>query len=112
MEIHFATKKLGETLSQDKLRVRSYGDVIAKKLVFRINALKAAASLEDMRNVAGRCHPLSENRADQLALYLTANLRLVFTPTEKPPPALDDGGLDWAAVTAVTILEVTDYHGD
>jgi plasmid maintenance system killer protein len=112
MEVHFATKKLCESLSHDKLRVRSYGAVVAKKLALRINALQAATSLEDIRHAAGRCHELAENRAGQLALDLNGNLRLIFAPTAKPPPSVDDGGLDWTAVKVVTILEVTDYHGD
>lgn len=112
MEVYFATKKLDDTLSQDKLRVRSYGGEVAKKLAVRINALKAAATLDDMRNVAGRCHELRENRSGQLALDLTGNLRLIFQPSASPPPTLDTGGLNWMAVSAVTILEVTDYHGD
>lgn len=112
MEVNFATKKLAGTLSHDTLRVRTYGNAVAKKLAVRINALQAAGSLQDLRNVAGGCHELHENRAGQLALDLTANLRLIFRPTADPPPAVADGGLNWAAVTAVTILEVTDYHGD
>ncbi|MDP2181630.1 MAG: hypothetical protein Q8K99_03580 [Actinomycetota bacterium] len=43
---------------------------------------------------------------------VTDNLRLILRPTIDPPPVRDDGGLDWGAVTEVTILEVTDYHGD
>ncbi len=112
MEVHFATKKLSDSLGHDKSRVRDFGDVVAKKLALRINALQAATTLADMRNVAGRCHELRGNRSGQLALDLTGNLRLVFAPTANPPPSLEDGGLDWAAVKAVTILEVTDYHGD
>lgn len=111
MEVYFATKRLAGTLSNDRQRVRSHGVDVAKKLAVRINALKAAASLESMRNVAGRCHELREDRAGQLALDLTGNLRLIFRPTADPP-SLPDGGLDWSVVTAVTILEVTDYHGD
>lgn len=112
MEVHFATKKLAETLTQDKARVKTYGDVPARKIAIRINALKAAERLEDLRHVAGRCHELRGNRAGQLAVDLTGNLRLVFRPTEDPPPANPSGGLDWAEVKAVSVLEVTDYHGD
>ena len=62
--------------------------------------------------IPGGCHELREDRAGQLAVDVTKNLRLIFRPTEDPPPAKDDGGLDWKAVTAITILEVADYHGD
>lgn len=112
MEVYFANKKLADTLGQDKARVRAYGDTVAKKLALRINALKAADTLDDIRNLAGSCHELRENRSGQLALDLTANLRLVFRPAEDPPPCNAEGGLDWTQVKAVTVLEVTDYHGD
>jgi proteic killer suppression protein len=112
VDVYFANKKLADTLGQDKARVRAYGDAVAKKLALRLSALRAAETLDDIRNVAGRCHELRENRSGQLALDLTANLRLVFQPTEDPPPRNADGGLDWTKVKAVTVLEVTDYHGD
>lgn len=86
VEVAFATKKLADTLSQDKARVKTYGDIVARKIAVRLNALKAANTLEDVRNVAGHCHELRENRSGQLAMTLTANLRLVFMPSESPPP--------------------------
>lgn len=112
MEVHFARKRLADTLTQPKLRVREYGDVVATKIVIRINALESAATLEDLRHLAGNYHELHGDRAGQIAVTLTRNLRLVFTPTKQPPPTKADGGMDWSAVTAVTLLEVTDYHGD
>jgi plasmid maintenance system killer protein len=69
VEVLFVTKRLSDTLSNGKLRIRTHGDVVAKRLALRINALHAAASLEDLRNVAGRCHELHEDRAGQLADY-------------------------------------------
>ena len=111
MEIHFATRKLADNLSSDKQRVRVFGAVMAKKIGLRLNALTAARNLETMRALPGGCHELHEDREGQLAVDLTGNQRFVFKPTEIPPPARDDGGLDWTAVTSVTILEVTDYHG-
>jgi plasmid maintenance system killer protein len=112
MEVHFATKKLFESLSQDKQRVRKYGAAVAGKLLVRLSQLASAPDLEELRSMPGGCHELREDRAGQLAIGLTKSLRLVFRPTEDPPPAKSDSGLDWAAVTAITILEVTDYHGD
>lgn len=112
MEVHFATKKIAEILAHDKRRVRTYGADVAKKIAMRLYQLHTADSLDSLRHEAGRCHELHEDRAGQLAMDLTRNYRLVFTPTAAPPPLRDDGGLDWAGVTAITVLEVTDYHGD
>ena len=112
MEVNYATKKLADTLTQDQRRVRKYGDLVSKKVHRRILELMAADTLEVMRYAPGRCHELSGDRFGQLAVSITGNLRLVFRPNDDPPPTKDDGGLDWTAVTAITILEVTDYHGD
>ena len=50
-------------------------------------------------------------RIGQLAVDVTANLRLVFDPADEPVPTKEDGGLDWDRVKAVRIREVVDYHG-
>lgn len=111
MEVYFATKTLARVCASDKRRVRAFGPDGARALVLRLQQLSAAAELETLRTLPGRCHELKGERAGQLALDVTKGLRLVFEPAHDPPPAKPDGGLDWAAVTAVRILEVTDYHG-
>jgi proteic killer suppression protein len=35
---------------------------------------------------------------------------LIFRPAHNPVPKKDDGGIDLAAVTAIEILDVRDYH--
>lgn len=112
MEVHFATKKLADALSQDRCRVRTYGTAVAKRIQVRLSQLASASDLETMRTLPGRCHELRQDRRGQLAIDVSDHLRLILTPTIDPPPTRDDGGLDWRAVTEVTILEVTDYHGD
>ena len=111
MEVNYATKKLADTLTQQQRRVRKYGDLVSKKVHRRILELMAADTLEVMRFAPGRCHELKGDRAGELAVSITGNLRLIFRPHDDPPPTKGDGGLDWTAVTAITILEVTDYHG-
>lgn len=36
--------------------------------------------------------------------------RLVFEPAHDPVPRTTDGGIDIDRVTAITIMEVVDYH--
>lgn len=112
MEIRFATKKLKKSLSTEAGRVSAYGAPIAKKVHLRLNQLTAAPHLAVMRTLSGRCHELHGNRDGQLAIDVTANLRLIFEPTDDPPPIKPDGGLDWDQVTSITLMEVADYHGD
>ncbi|TDB36918.1 MAG: killer suppression protein [Actinobacteria bacterium] len=111
MEVYFATKKLGGACGTEKARVRAFGPDAARALALRLQQLSAAADLETMRTLPGHCHELKGDRVGQLAVDVTKGLRLVFEPAHDPPPAKPDGGLDWAMVTAVRILEVTDYHG-
>ena len=109
MELAFATTSLKELCEQEKLARRELGADSAKKLRARLADLRAAASVTDV--VAGRPHPLSGDRAGEFAVSLAGGHRLVFKPNHDPTPMLDDGGIDWANVTRVTVVFIGDYHG-
>jgi len=36
--------------------------------------------------------------------------RLIFVPDHEPIPEQEAGGMDWKAITAVKIIEITDTH--
>lgn len=112
VEIIFAKRKLGASMASHEARVRVFGAERANKLNTRLTQLYEVERLEDMRGLPGRCHELRGDRQGQLAVDVTKNHRLIFKPTEQPPPQKDDGGLDWSKVEAITILEVEDYHGE
>jgi len=111
LEVVFATRELEKKLGSDKARRKHFGDETGRRVARRLLELGAAPSLGSLRNAPGRCHELGEDRKGQLAVTITSNYRLVFEPADEPTAQLDDGGLDWSAVTKVRILEVTDYHG-
>lgn len=77
--------------------------------MLRMEQLRAAETLADMRALPGHCHELTADRKGQLAVRLAGPHRLVFQPREPAPRAVD-GGLDWARVTAVVVLDIVDYH--
>ena len=77
----------------------------------RLDDLDAADSLEDMRNVPGKCEELKGDRKGQLSVRLDGGYRLIFVPEHDPIPRKSDGGLDWKRVTAIKVIEVEDYHG-
>jgi plasmid maintenance system killer protein len=112
VEVSFTNRKLADTLSSEKQRVRTYGPEAANKIRLRLAQLGSASDLETMRTLPGRCHELHGNRKGHLAIDLVGGLRLILRPTSDPPPAKADGGLNWKQVDAITITEVTDYHGD
>jgi proteic killer suppression protein len=74
--------------------------------------LRAADTLADISMLPpARCHGLSGDRAGQFAVDVQHPFRLIFEPAHDPVPRKKDGGIDHARVTAIRILEVTDYHG-
>ena len=90
--------------------LKKFGADRANRIRRRLDDLRAAQTLEDMRYLPGRCHELRGNRTNQLSLDLDHPYRLLFTPSQEPPPRKADGGLDWTQVTAVTIIGVEDTH--
>lgn len=111
MDISFATTKFRKECNDQKTLTQRYGTIGAKRLRARLDNLRAADTLEAMRNLPGRCHELTGDRTEQLALDLNHPYRLVFMPANDPIPRKGDGGLDWSQVTAVRLLGVEDYHG-
>ena len=111
MEISFASSKLAKLCNSQQEMRGKLGPRCAERLQQRLEELRAAATLEDMRSLPGaRCHELTQDRKGQLAVDLVHPRRLVFEPANDPVPTKADGGLDWSNVTEVVILEVVDYH--
>lgn len=110
MEITFHSNKMRRLCNDSKRALKEHGKAVAEKLRRRIDDLRAARCLADMRNAAGRIEELTADRKGQLSLHLNGK-RLIFKPCNQPIPLKDDGGLDWQNVTAVTIIEIEDYHG-
>lgn len=111
MEIDFASRKLKKTMEDDSSIKKIYGK-LASALKRRIAILESAACLHDVPvGSPDWCHELKGTRAGTFAVEVSGNYRLIFEPDHDPVPLMDDGGIDLRQVTAVKILEVTDYHG-
>ena len=111
MEISFRTRKLQKMCNSKKDMQKDLGTRNAEQLAQRINELKAADTLADMRCLpAARCHELKQDRKGQFAVDLVHPKRLVFVHDHDPVPAKDDGGLDWTQITRILVVEITDYH--
>ena len=110
MEITFTDKKLVK-LSGDYNKCRQkLGDRRAKLLITRLNAMRDAQTLEDVRNVPGKFHELTGDRKGQWACDLDQPYRLVFTPHENPIPSNEHGQYIWLEITGVEVIEIVDYH--
>lgn len=111
MKIAFDDRKLAKEWNDFSRLRRRHGDRRARLIRQRLDELRAAETLEDMRFLPGpRCHELTGNRAGQLSVDLDHPYRLLFMPAD-PAPTRADGGLDWSQVTAIVVLGVEDTHG-
>jgi len=109
MDIIFGSSRLRKACCNSKDGVRHFGATRAKLVRRRLDDLRAADNLAEMRKVGG-CHELKRSRKFQLAVRLDGGFRLVFVPGHNPIPTKPDGGLDWTQVTIVKIIGVEDYH--
>ena len=110
MEVYFVNAKLASRLQNARNRQKEFGSQGAERIDLRLQQLRAAPTLEDMRNMPGRCHELTADRRGSLAIDVQQPYRLIFQPTDPARCRKADGGLDWSAVDSVTITDIVDYH--
>ena len=110
MDIYFTDKKFEKQCNQHSLLDRKQGQNRANRIRQRLDDLRAANSLHDMKFLGGRCHELRGDRSGQLSLDLDHPYRLIFVPGNNPIPRLEDGGLDWKQITSVQIIGIEDTH--
>ena len=100
MTVTFRTKKLQKQFERHELASKDFGEQVGRRYIQRIQLLRAAKSLDDVRTLPGLdCHPLKGNRAGQFAVKLTGFFRLIFS--------LQGGALD-----IICIEEVSKHYGD
>ena len=111
MEIAFRTRKLERTFNAADALRKTYGARMARVIMMRMSVLKAARNLGLVPTTPpDRRHQLSGDRDEQFAVDLVHPHRLVFEANHEPVPRRDDGGIDVEQVTAITIVDVVDYH--
>ncbi len=108
MEIEFNNKKLRELCENRKKAEIELGSESAKKLRTRLSDIDAAFNVQEL--TAGRPHPLERDRLGEFAVDLSGGKRLVFKPNHVPVPLNKHGKIDWAEITAITIIYIGDYH--
>lgn len=110
MKVSFGPKKLEKDLKDSASIGRRYGD-LAKRIMMRLEILHKAACLADVpAGPPTYRHLLTGEDRRCFSVHLNGNWRLVFRPNHDPVPVLEDGGINLAAVTAIQILDVVDYH--
>jgi proteic killer suppression protein len=111
MDITFAQRKLEKIFNSDQALKQKFGARMAKVIAMRMAVLRNAQTLTMVSVVKPeRRHQLHHKRDEQFAVDLVQPYRLVFEPNHNPIPRKPDGGIDTDQVTAITIVEVIDYH--
>jgi len=109
MQITFAGKTIQRLCEEEKHQLKQLGATRAKRLKNRLSELRAVQNVSQLK--LGRPHALKGDRAGQYSVDLDGPMRLLFEPTDQPPPTLAAGGIDWQQVTSVRLLEIGDTHG-
>jgi proteic killer suppression protein len=81
------------------------------RLKHRLDDIKAAENMQELKALPGRLHALRADRKGQWAIDLEHPKRLIMEPLGDPLPYNEDGWLDLEKVTAVRVLGMEDYHG-
>jgi proteic killer suppression protein len=110
MNISFDDNKLKKYANDDSRAITKLGQRRAKLYKQRLDDLRGAETLEDVRYLPGKFHELIENRKGQWACDLDHPYRLVFEPHENPIPINESGQYIWIEIKGVEIIEIVDYH--
>jgi proteic killer suppression protein len=110
MDVSFQDKKLEKLSSDFSKCIQKMGEKRATLFVKRLNALKDATTLDEVRHLPGHFHELTGDRKGQWSCALYHPYRLVFTPHENPIPTNEHGQYIWLEILGVEIVEIIDYH--
>ena len=110
MVITFKDKKLGKIANDDRKMLSQLGKIRAAKFKQRLDDMRAAFCLEDLRFAPGHYHELVGDKKGEWACDLDQPFRLTFSPHENPIPVNDHGQYLWDSICGIEILEITNYH--
>lgn len=109
MEIDFADRALERMVAGFAVMTREFGALRAKRLSVRLAALRAADCAVDLLPLPGRWHVLNGDWKGHMSGDLDHPYRLLVRP-QHPAPRTGDGGVDWSATKAMTIVRIFDTH--
>ena len=110
MDISFGDSKLEKYANDDKRAIKKLGGLRASIYKKRLDDLKAAETLEDVRHLPGKYHELSGDRKGYWACSLDNPYRLIFKPQEDPIPENENGQYVWIKILGIEVTEIVDYH--
>lgn len=115
MEVVAHNNRLRKAIADQRVAQRRYGADMAKKLMLRLAALRAAESLADFwppKSGPERCHELMGDREGTFSVDLQQPYRLLFEATgDEPRTAYSDEQERWRSITSIVIVAIEDTHG-
>jgi proteic killer suppression protein len=79
--------------------------------MLRLSNIRDAATLAELSKVPQtRVHELKADRNEQISVDAKHPYRLILVCNDDETPRKDDGGLDWARITKVQLIEIIDTH--
>ena len=111
MEISFKNTKLAKVLNSERELVRAYGPDNGRRIGRRLQNIADATTLEELARLPQtRVHELSGDRDEQISVDVKHPYRLILVSNHEETPRKPDGGLDWARITKVKVVEIVDTH--
>ena len=114
MEVR-AKGKLKAALESEAVCQKHYGRDMMKKVMMRMNELKAANSLVDFwppMSGPERCHELKGQLTGTFSIDVKQPYRLLFVPIEDSAPTdRSDEKARWTSITKIEIVGIEDTHG-
>jgi plasmid maintenance system killer protein len=110
-----AKGKLKAALENEAVCQKQYGRDMTKKIMMRVNELRAADTLADFwppMSGPERCHELKGDLAGTFSFDLKHPYRLLFVPIEESPlQDRSDEQKRWASITKIEVIAIEDTHG-
>jgi proteic killer suppression protein len=114
MQLFVRDNKLRAALEDEALCKKRYGADMAKKIILRIRALRAAECLGDFwppMSGPERCHELKADLAGKFSVDLKQPYRLLFLPIEEPDRSYAEQRERWMAIKSIEVIRIEDTHG-
>jgi len=111
VELSFRNSKLAKVLNSERETLREYGQDNGRRIKLRLTNIRDAATLEELSRIPQtRVHQLIGNRNEQISVDIKHPYRLILVCNHDETPRKEDGGLDWARITKVQLIEIVDTH--
>lgn len=114
MIVTVSDNKLRKAIEDQAIARKQFGVDMARKLLLRVTALKAATSLVDFwppKTPPERCHELQGASLGVFTVDLAQPFRLLFIPVEDVQPKDRSNELErWSLITKINLLAIEDTH--